>query len=146
MTKHKSPKLLWKLSGYLFVTLLLAWDVHLNPGTTAGDVGPDRQHPAALSKNVHHYPGLDDITLGYEFTAINSNPLTTEAIGLGEFSGDSITTSQALCHLPCKSCAKYKLCITKQVKTQDKSRNCEAPWLKTTQNSEPGPHSVGLLG
>lgn len=29
-TRHKSPKLLWKLSGYLILMLLLAGDVHLN--------------------------------------------------------------------------------------------------------------------
>ncbi|KAL7390219.1 hypothetical protein ABVT39_017275 [Epinephelus coioides] len=50
--KCKSPKLLWKLSGYLLFTLLLARDVQLNPGPTAGDVGPNRTiqwHPNCAS-------------------------------------------------------------------------------------------------
>lgn len=69
---------------------------------TVEDLGPDPHHPAALAENVHHYPGLDDITPGYEFT--NSNLQTTEAVRLGE-SADSIpiTTSLAvilriMCH------------------------------------------------
>ena len=61
-------------------------------------LSPDQHHQAALAENVHHYPDLDDITPGYEFTAMKSNLLTTEAVRLGEFSADStpISTSSAV--------------------------------------------------
>lgn len=79
---HKAPQLLRKLSGYLLLTLLLAGDVHLNPGPVERDVGPN--HRAALTEINRQYPGLENRTMsGYEFTILNSNLHTTESATLG---------------------------------------------------------------
>lgn len=127
----------WELSGYLLLTLLLAGDVQLNPGPIVGAVGPDRHHPVAPAEAMHHYPGLDNITPGYEFTTY-SDLVTTEAGNMGEFSADSpqiLTTPTTILPsvvTPSMSCVpRINSASSNKLKriTQHKSCNCETAWL-----------------